>query len=161
MPWSRRKSRKLANRTSIALGFGAGISINLLTSWFQQDILSDLLLLFCIVIILVGIGLWVFRTRAALLIGCYVVLVVSVFFNLFSSWIQDRILRNSFTTESVTVILSITIILLVLSALIGSHPISRLERKLKRSQKRNTRARFAQEGRTPTRRPRKRIKKIK
>ncbi len=160
MPRSRR-SRKLATWTSIALGFVAGIFINLLTSWLQKDILSNILLLIGVGIALVAIGYLVIKTRAPLLISAFVVLVVSVFFNLFSSWVQEKVLHDTFTTLNVTLIFFITIIVLGLSAFIGSHPISKLENRLMRRNRRNARIRLAQEGIVTTRRKRQTRRKKK
>src|SRR5690349_9693787 len=112
MSWSKRKSRRLATRTSIILGFIAGITINLLTSWFQQDIPSNARLLIFVVIILLGIGGWFIKIRAPLMISAFVILVFSIAFNLFSSWIQENILHNIFTTLNITWILSFTIMIL-------------------------------------------------
>ena len=155
MPWSARKSRKLATQTSLTLSLIAGITINLVTSWFQQYILSNPLVLICVIIVLIYLGYWVIiKIRSALLTFAFVVLVLSVFFNLFSSWFQENMLHNLFTTLNVTLFLSFTIIVLVLSYFIGSHPISRGKTKLRRLYKNNARnkVRLAQEGRVNTRR---------
>jgi uncharacterized membrane protein len=161
MPWTRRRARKLANRTSIVLSFIAGIAINLLASWFQIDILSNVLLLIGVLAVLVVIGYWTVKTRAPLLINAFAILIVSIFFNIFSNWVQASILHNKFTIVDVAVIFMITVIALGLSVFIGAHPISKFEKSLTRRNKRNARFRLAQEGSVPPRRrrPKRRLRK--
>lgn len=138
MPWSKRKSRKLATQTGTALSFIAGITINLITAWFQQSIVNNLLLLTCVIIILIAVGYSIKKMRSTLLTGAFVFLVVSLFINLFSNWFQAKLVQN-FTISNVTVFFLFTVICLVLGALIASHPISRFENWMRKKFRNNAR----------------------
>src|SRR2546422_7759703 len=112
MPWSRKKWRKLSTQVSIILGLVASIPINLVTSWFQQDILSNILYSFIVMVLAVAISYSVIKMRAPLLTNAFWVLVASVSLNIFSSWIQDKVLHNSFTLLNMTMIFLLIIICL-------------------------------------------------
>ena len=157
MPWSSRKSRKLATQVSFALGFIASIPINLATSWFQQDIISNKFLSISVIIILAAICYLVIKMRAPrYLIVASMSFVAGIYVNLFSWWLQEDILHNSFTISNVFLILFITVLILVSGAFIGSHPISSLKSWLRRNYRKNARGRvrLAQYGRVNTRRRR-------
>lgn len=136
MPWSRRKWNKYSTQVSIFLGLVASIPINLATSWFQLKILSNIFLLFVAVILIGAIFYLIRKLNIPLLTNAFWIMVASVFLNLFSLWIQDHVLQNLFTPSSVTVILSSSIAVLTLSALIDPKVLMRFENRLKRKYKR-------------------------
>src|SRR5258708_10054138 len=128
-----------------------------MTSWFQQDIISNKFLSISVIIILAAICCVVIKMRAPhYLTVASMSFVAGIFINLFSWWVQEDILHNSFTISNVALILLITTFILVSSALIGSHPISSLKSWLRRNYRKNARSRvrLAQYGRVNTRRRR-------
>ena len=151
MPWSSRNSRKLATQVSFALGFIASIPINLMTSWFQQDIISNKFLSISVIIILAAICCLVIKMRAPhYLTVASMSFVAGIFINLLSRWVQEDILHNSFTISNVALILLITAFILVSSALLGSHPISSFKTRLRRKYRRRAKQssfRLASKGR--------------
>lgn len=159
---SKRKSRKLAEQTSLILSLVAGITINLVTNWFQMDILSNAFLFVIMMVALAAVGYYVIKKmRSPFITTAFIILVVSVFFNLFSSWLQVNVLHNSFTVLEVSAFLLITIVILALSGILAIHPISYAERKLRRLRKENARGEvhFASEGSTRRRQQNRRRKK--
>lgn len=162
MPPRKIKPRKIATQTSLMLGLVAGITLNLLTSWFQRDILSNPILFILMIVAIVAVGYYVIKKlRSGLLTTIFVILVFTIFINLFTDWLQHKILRDSFTTLSVTVFLLITITILALSILIGLHPISLSKRKLTRLYRENARntVHFASMGSTRNMRKTRKSKK--
>src|SRR5216683_3376634 len=130
-PWSSGRSRKLATNTSLMLGFTASLPINLASSWFQLYILSNGWYAAIAIILLVAASYWFINRRTSLSTIVFVTLAYSVLFNLFASWFLVNVLHSSFSVLSIIVILLLTVILVLLSNFIGSHPISRYVKKKK------------------------------
>jgi hypothetical protein len=66
MPWSSRKSRKLATNTSLMLGFIASFPINLVSSWFQLYILSNGWYAAIAIILFLAASYWFINRRTSL-----------------------------------------------------------------------------------------------
>jgi len=148
MPWTSRRSRKLATNTSLMLGFTASLPINLASSWFQLYILSNAWYSALAIILLLAASYWFINRRTSLSTIVFVTLAYSVLFNLFASWFLANVLHSSFTVLSIIVILLLTVILLFLSNFIASHPISSFVKKRKYTLRRN--AKLASKGKIDT-----------
>lgn len=151
MPWSRRKWNKYSTKVSIFLGLVASIPINLATSWFQLNILTNKFYLFFAAIILVAIFYLIRKLNIPLLTNAFWIMAASVLLNLLSLWIQDHLLHDSFTPSNVTLILFSTIIVLSLSALIDPKVLTRFENRMKakyRRRARNTSISMASQAKT-------------
>lgn len=122
MPWSSRKSRKLATTTSLMLGLIASIPINLASTWFQVSILSNGWYTALAVLLLLATTYWFINRRTTLSTIVFVTLAYSVLFNLVASWFLVTVLHNSFTVVSILVIVLLTVILPLLSVFIYSEP---------------------------------------
>ena len=140
MPWSRRKTRNLATQTGLILGFIACIPINLLTSWLQQDILSNIAFAVFIFLLCVAVWLIVLQIHSAILTSAFLVITANVPINLFSPLIQDKLFHNSFNLLNIVLIVAFTILCLVLSTFIVGHPITKLKRKLGMTYRANARS---------------------
>ena len=154
MPWSRRKWNKYSTKVSIFLGLVASIPINLATSWFQQNFLSDIFSLFFAVILIGAIFYLIRKLNISLLTNAFWIMVASVSLNLCSLWIQDHLLHDSFTPSNVTLILLSTIIVLSLSALIDPKVLTRFENRMKGRYRRRAKQNsisLASRGRTTSR----------
>ena len=141
MPWSRRRSRKLATQVGMVLGYAASVPINLASNWFQIDILPNPLYFVFALLLSFAALYWVVKKQASLLTSASITFVVSVFLNLLSSWVQVSLLDNRFTFAGVLLIMAITMIILIFSNFIASHPVSRFENKLRRKYRRQAKAR--------------------
>ncbi len=135
MPRSKKRKRawsKLSAATIIVLGFVASILMNLLTAWLQQDVISNAFYLFLVIFLLAAIIYSAKKARTPPILNkVFWVLVATVSFNLLSTWIQENILHNSFTISSVSLILSLTVIALAISALLESHYFRRLGQSIR------------------------------
>lgn len=153
MPWSRRKWNKYSTQVSIILGLVASVPINLATSWFQQ-FFSNVFLLFFSVILILAIFYFIRKLSIPLLTNAFWIMVASVCLNLFSLWMQDHVLHNSFPPSTVLMILLSAIGALTLSALIDPKVLTRFENRTKaryrRSAKQNSIS-LASQGRTTSR----------
>ena len=134
MPWSRRKWNEYSTKVSIFLGLVASIPINLATTWFQLNILSNIIYLIFSVILVAAIFYLIKKLSIPLLTNAFWTMVASVFLNLFSIWLQDHVV---FTPFNVTLILSSTIVVLMLSALIDPKVLTKFEHRMKGMYKRN------------------------
>jgi hypothetical protein len=158
LPWSRRKWNKYSTKVSIFLGLVASIPINLATSWFQLNFLSNIFSLFFAVILIGAIFYLIKKLNIPLLTNAFWIMTASVFLNLFATWIQENVLHNSFTPSNVTLILVSTIVVLALSALLDPKVLTRFENRMKGRYKRSAKnnsislaARGKTTGRTTTR----------
>lgn len=133
---------KIATQASLTFGFIASIPINLASSWFQQDIISNKFLSISVIIMLAALFYLVLRMRAPRYLAiATATFVAGIFLNLLSWWVQEYPLHNSFTISNVLVILSVAGICSIMNALLASHPIRsytrrrtyRLRRKAKKS----------------------------
>jgi membrane-bound ClpP family serine protease len=164
MPWSSRRLSRLATNTSLMLGFIASLPINLASSWFQQDVISNPFLATFLIIMLVAIFYLVLKMRAPRFIAnATATFIAGIFLNLLSWVVQVYILHNSFTILNVLVILLVGVICSVLTAFIAAHPIRNFENKLKRKRRvTQSRVRLASKGKANNRKqsyPKKNIKR--
>ena len=127
MPRSRRKKTswgKRATQTSIVLAFIASVPMNLLTSWLHDDVFISVFYLFLVIFLLIAI-IYIYQSKKRrshdLLNKVFWFLVATVALNLFSIWIQERVLQNEYSVPSITLFLLVAIILLAASALFESH----------------------------------------
>jgi hypothetical protein len=127
MPRSRRKKTswgKRATQTSIVLVFIASVPMNLLTSWLHDDVLINIFYLFLVLFLLVAI-IYIYQSKKKrphdLLNKVFWFLVATVALNLFSIWIQEKVLQNKYSVSSITLFLLVAIITLAASALFESH----------------------------------------
>jgi hypothetical protein len=130
LPWSRRKWNKYSTQISIILGLVASVPINLATSWFQQ-FFSNGFLLICSVVIILAILYFIRKLSIPLLTTAFWIMVASVCLNLFSIWMQDHVLHNTFPPSTVLLILLSAIGALTLSALIDPKVLTRFENRMK------------------------------
>ena len=142
MPKSRTSWYKVANYANVLLGFIASIPINLITSWLQQDIISNKFLTIFVIILLAAICYLVVRIHAPkFLIDALMGFVAGIYAGLFSVWLQGDVLHNSFTSVNVPLMVLVTLIILVLGSFIASRPIKTYVRR-----KRDKRRREAKKG---------------
>src|SRR5216683_4380033 len=127
--WSSRRSRIIANNTSLMLGFMASFTINLVSSWFQLYILSNGWYAAIAIILFLVASYWFINRRTSLSTIVFLTLVSSVLINLFASWFVVNVLHSSFSGLSIIVILPLTVILVFLTNFIVSHPISNYMRR--------------------------------
>src|SRR5271157_1383563 len=127
MPRSRRKKTswgKRASQTSIVLAFIASVPMNLLTSWLHDDVFVNVFYLFLVLFLLVAI-IYIYQSNKKgshdILNKVFWFLVATVALNLFSLWIQDKLLQNKYSVPSITLFLLVAIIALAASALFESH----------------------------------------
>jgi hypothetical protein len=146
MPWTRRKSRKLATQVGMVLGYIASIPINITSNWLQIYILPNPLYFVTAIILSIAALYWVRKKQASFLASASITFAVSIFLNLLSSWVQEKVLHNTFTFGGVLLIISIPIFILVLSNFIASHPVSRFENRMWRRHRRLARVIMAAEG---------------
>ena len=151
---------------ALLTGFVASIPINLLSSWFQTDIIPNKFLTISVIILLAAICYLVVKIHAPrFLIAASFGFVAGMYVNLFSWWIQEDILHNSFTLANVVLIVFITVIIFVSGTFIGSHPIRRNVNRTRRKRRReagNNEIRLATKGKVNSRKkPPTRKKKIR
>ncbi len=115
---------KVATKTSIVLAFIASVPLNLITSWLHDDVFIHAFYLFLVLFLLIAI-IYIYQTKKKrtheVLDKVFWFLVVTVSLNLFSIWIQENILHNTYTVSSITLFLSFAVIALAISALLESH----------------------------------------
>jgi hypothetical protein len=115
---------KRATQTSIVLAFIASVPMNLLTSWLHDDVFVNVFYSGLIIFLLVAI-VYIYQSNKKgshdILNKVFLFLVVTVGLNLFSIWIQERVLQNKYSVSSITLFLLVAIILLALSAMFESH----------------------------------------
>jgi hypothetical protein len=139
LPWSRRKWNKYSTQVSIILGLVASVPINLATSWFQQFFSNGFLLVVSMILIL-AIFYFIRKLNIPLLTTAFWIMVASVCLNLFSTWMQDHVLHNSFPPSTVLLILLSTIGALTLSALMDPKVLTRFENRMKARYRRNAKS---------------------
>lgn len=127
MPRSRRKKTswgKRATQTSIVLAFIASVPMNLITSWLHDDVFINVLYLFLILFLLVAI-IYIYQSKKRrphdILNKVFWFLVATVALNLFSIWIQEKVLKNTYSVSSITLFLLVAVIALAASALFELH----------------------------------------
>jgi len=127
MPRSRGKKTswsKVSTKTSIVLAFIASVPMNLITSWLHDDVFINIFYLFLVLFLLIAI-IYIYQTKKKhkhdILNKVFWFLVATVSLNLFSLWIQEKILRNTYTVSSITLFLLVAVIFLAISALLESH----------------------------------------
>ncbi len=164
MPWSRKKSRKLATQVAMILGYAASIPINIASNWLQIYILPNPFYFVSAIILSIAALYYVIKKQPSFLTSASITFAVSVFLNLLSSWVQESLLHNTFTFGGVLLIISIPIFILVLSNFIASHPISRFENNRRRLYKRQAKVKVglaSQEKIYVRKQPKKNIKRRK
>lgn len=152
MPRRKKTWSKRATTTGIVLGLVASIPMNLLTLWLQKYVLVNIIY-FGLVIFLVGALIYFARNKHVpeLLTTVFWLLVATVSLNLFSTWVQDNILHDSFTFKSVTAILSLCVIVLAASAIFQSHYYRRFAQSVNARRRWNAKSMsYASRGRKTT-----------
>src|SRR6266566_5201139 len=115
---------KRATYASIVLAFIASVPMNLLTSWLHDDVFINVFYLFLVLFLLVAI-IYIYQGKKKrshdILNKVFWFLVATVALNLFSIWIQEKLLKNTYSVSSITLFLLVAIIALAASALFESH----------------------------------------
>ena len=105
--------------TVVVLGLVAGVTMNLVTAWFQKDIIPNA---FYLILVIFLIGAMFYSGRKAktpdFLNNIFILIVATVGLNLFSTWIQYSVLHDTYSVSSVTVFLAITVIALSIAAIL-------------------------------------------
>jgi hypothetical protein len=118
----RRRKKKWSNFsawTVVVLGLVAGVTMNLVTAWFQKDIIPNA---FYLILVIFLIGAIIYSGRKAhtpdFLNNIFILIVATVSLNLFSTWIQYSVLHDTYTVSSVTIFLAITVVALSIGAIL-------------------------------------------
>ena len=120
MPRRRKKGwSKISAWTVVILGLVAGVTMNLVTAWFQKDIIPNA---FYLILVIFLLGAMFYSGRKAhtpeFLNNIFILIVATVGLNLFSTWIQYSVLHDTYSVSSVTIFLAITVIALSIAALL-------------------------------------------
>ena len=122
MPRRKKKWTKVSAWTVVVLGLAAGVSMNLVTAWFQKDVISNAFYFFLVIFLLAAIIYSGRKMRTPeFLNNIFIFVVATVSLNLFSTWIQYSVLHDTYSLPSINLFLSLTVIALSISALLQSH----------------------------------------
>jgi hypothetical protein len=131
MPHRKKGWSKVSAWTVVVLGLAAGVTMNLVTAWFQKNIISNAFYLFLVIFLLIAI---IYSGRKAgtpeFLNNIFIFIVATVSLNLFSTWIQYSVLHDPYSFSSVTLFLSLTVVALSISALLQSHYYRRFRQSI-------------------------------
>ena len=115
----------------VVLGLAAGVTMNLVTAWVQKDIISNAFYFFLVLFLL---GVIIYSGRKAhtpeFLNNIFILIVVTVTLNLFSTWIQYSVLHDTYSLPSVTLFLAFTVFALSISTLLQSHYYRRFRQSI-------------------------------
>jgi len=106
MPHRKKGWSKVSAWTVVVLGLAAGVTMNLVTAWFQKDIISNAFYLI-LVIFLLGAIMYSGKSTHEFLNNIFIFIVATVSLNLFCTWIQFNELHDTYTLPSVTLFLSL------------------------------------------------------
>lgn len=120
MPRRRKKrSINISTWTVLILGLIAGVTMNLVTAWFQKDIIPNAFYLILVIFLIIALT---YSGRKAhtpeFLNNIFILIVATVSLNLLSTWIQYSVLHDTYSISSVTIFLAITVIALSLAAIL-------------------------------------------
>ena len=157
MPRSRTSWYGVSKKVNAVLtGFVATVPINLLSSWFQQDIIPNKFLTVSLIILLAALGYLVVKVHAPpFIIAASFGFVAGMYLNLLSWVIQFDVLYNSFTAVNVVLIVFITALVLVSGAFIGWHSIRKFKtwlRNINKPRSKSSKFSLASKGK-PTKKP--------
>lgn len=164
MPRSRTSWYGVSNKVNgVLTGFVATIPVNLLSSWFQQDIIPNKFLTLSVIILLAALCYLLVKVHAPrFLIAASFGFVAGMYVNIFSWLIQFDVLNNSFTAVNVVLIVFITVLVYVSGTFIGSHPVRKGKTWLRnKSKAKNSKFRLASKGKAMKKpqTPKKRIRR--
>jgi hypothetical protein len=124
MPRRKKKWKwsKLSAWTAVALGLAAGVTMNLVTAWFQKDVISNAFYLILVIFLLAAMAYSGRKMHTPDFLNyVFWFLIATVSLNLVSTWIQYSMLRDTYSLPVVTLVLSFSVFALSVSALIQSH----------------------------------------
>jgi hypothetical protein len=111
-------------------GLIISIPINLFSTCFQQNILSNRFVLIITVIALLFIFYYIFKRQYLLLLIALLIFVANVAVNLVSNWIQHDFLHNSFTPTIVLAVIVSPIIYFFVSGWLKPHSSQSVNKQL-------------------------------
>lgn len=123
---------KRATMIGVMLGFAASIPMNLLSAWLQEKVVINLFYLFLVLLLVAAIIYSGRKMRTPdFLNNIFWFLLATVTFNLISTWVQFNLLHDTFSFSTVTLVLSVSVMLLAISALLQSHFLKRWKQSMR------------------------------
>src|SRR5947199_6849951 len=117
------KANKFRDSLGTLLGLFVSIPINLLSTWFQWNVLSNIFLDILIFIGLLFIFYYLIKRQNLLLFVALLSFVASFLVNLLSNMIQQNIMHNSFSLAIVMAIIGSPVVGLIICSWLKLHPL--------------------------------------
>ena len=118
--------------TGVVLGLIASIPMNLLSVWLQEKVVINLVYLALALLLIAAI---IYSGRKLhtpdFLNTIFRLLLATVTLNLLSVWIQYRLLRDTYSFPTITLLLAASVIILAISALLQAHSLRRFGQSMR------------------------------